>query len=342
MTHPGYICRMSATEIIAAWKQGIFKPVYWLEGEESYFIDQVMEYAEHHILTEAEQSFNLSIFYGKDSAAITIMHSCMKYPMMGAKQVVLLKEAQMMRDVEKFEFYFKKPLSSTIFVVAYKEKKVDGRSSFGKLVKTKEYLYSKKLSDWDLPKWIDQMLREAGVSMSSKAQLLLADHTGNDLSRLQNEVEKMKLNLKGRTNITEEDIELYTGISKDFNAFELQAAIAAKNLSKAIRIVQYFEANPKAGPLQLILPTLYSFFSKLCMIASIDQPTEAAVKGFFYNNSFAAKEAMHSYQLYGYGGVEKCILLLQHYNLRSIGVGDTGTENSSLLKEMIYKMMSAK
>ena len=301
-----------------------------------------MDYAEHHILTEAEQSFNLSIFYGKDSDPVTIMHSCMKYPMMGVRQVVLLKEAQMMRDVEKFESYFKKPLASTIFVVAHKEKKVDGRSSFGKLVKTKEYLYSKKLSDWDLPKWISQMLQSEGVTMSPKAQLLLADHTGNDLSRLHNEVEKMKLNLKGQSNITEEDIERYTGISKDFNAFELQAAIAAKNLSKAIRIVQYFEANPKAGPIQLILPTLYSFFSKLCMIAAMQQPTEAAVRGLFYNNSFAAKEAMHSFQLYGYSGVEKCILLLQHYNLRSIGVGDTGTDNASLLKEMIYKMISAK
>lgn len=334
-----YICRMVAGEIIAEWKQGSFKPVYWLEGEESYFIDQVMDYAEHHILTEAEQSFNLSIFYGKDSDPVTVMHNCMKYPMMGLRQVVLLKEAQMMRDVDKLEHYIKKPLQSTVLVVAYKEKKVDGRSSFGKLVKNTGYFYSKKLSDWDLPKWIGQMIQEQGVTMSPKAQLLLADHTGNDLSRLQNEVEKIKLNLKDRTNITEDDIELFTGISKEFNVFELQAAIAARNMARAIRIIQYFEANPKAGPIQLILPTLYSFFSKLCMIASMEKPSEATVRGLFYNNSFAAKEALHSYQLYGYSGVEQCILLLHHYNLRSIGVGDTGTENASLLKEMVYKMM---
>ena len=238
---------MSAEKIIGEWKKGSFKPIYWLEGEESFFIDQVIEYAEHKILTEAESGFNLTVFYGKDADWASVVNACMRYPMFAERQVVLLKEAQQMRDIEKLEGYIENPLPSTVFVVSYKEKKVDGRSKLSKLLKQKgEMLTTKKMYDSQLPAWAGDMVNRHGLSITQKALMLLVDHIGNDLSRIQNEIEKLAVNLGKRKEITEDDIENYIGVSKEFNVFELQAAIAQKNLSKAIRIIQYFEANPKA------------------------------------------------------------------------------------------------
>ena len=198
---------MSAEKIIADWKKGNFKPIYWLEGDEPFFIDQVVNYAEHKILPEAEASFNLSIFYGKDADWSSVVNACMRYPMFAEKQVVILKEAQQMRDIEKLESYIDNPLSSTIFVVSFKEKKVDGRSKLAKTLKSKgEMLTTKKMYDSQLPEWVNHMVASHTLTIAPKALHLLVDHIGNDLSRLQNEVEKLAVNLAGRNNITEDDI----------------------------------------------------------------------------------------------------------------------------------------
>ncbi len=159
---------------------------------------------------------------------------------------------------------------------------------------------------------------------------MLVDNIGSDLARIANEIDKLVINLKGRTNITEEDIEKYIGISKEFNAFELQDALAKKDLAKAVRIIQYFEHNPKAGPIQLVLPTLYNYFSKVYAIYGLEDKSERKVASLFYNNSYAAKQALQTSALYGFKGVEKVLLLLHQYNLRSIGIDDTGTEDAGL------------
>src|SRR6478736_7836085 len=255
---------MSAEKIISDWKKKKFKPIYWLEGEEEFFIDQVMDYAEHHILNDAESGFNKVVFYGKDANWADVVNACRRYPMFAERQVVLLKEAQQMREVEKLEMYVEHPLSSTVFVVSYKEKKVDGRSKLAKLLKDKgEVLTTKKLYDYQMPEWTSELIKSKGYSISNKALLLLVDHIGNDLSRMNNEIQKVLVNLSDRKNITEDDIENFVGISKDFNVFELQEAIASKDLPKAIRIIQYFQSNPKAAPIQLVIPILHSFFSKV-------------------------------------------------------------------------------
>jgi DNA polymerase-3 subunit delta len=260
--------------------------------------------------------------------------------MFSERQVVLLKEAQHMRDIDKLESYIAQPLSSTIFVVAYKEKKVDGRTQLAKLLKTKAELFTtKKMYDSALPEWTNEMVKGKGFTISQKAVLLLVDHIGNDLSRIDNEVDKMLVNLGTRTNITEDDIEKYVGVSKEYNPFELQSAMAAKDLSKAMRIIQYFEANPKAAPIQLVLPTLYNLFSKTYMIfgqSSKDDKTIAANIGV---NAWFVKDYLLVARNYGYNGVEKALLLLHHYNLRSIGVNDIGSPDASLLKEMVGKLM---
>lgn len=332
---------MSLESIISEWKSGSFKSIYWLEGEEPYFIDKIVDYAEHHILNENEAAFNLTVFYGRDADWTAVVNACRRYPMFAERQVVLLKEAQYMKDIEKLEGYINKPLSSTVFVVAYKDKKVDGRTNLAKLLKKNaEVFSSKKIYESQLPEWTKNMILAKGFEITPQALLLLVENTGNDLSRLENEIEKVAINLVKTKTIDENAIEKYVGISKEFNAFELQAAIAKKDLAKAIRIIQYFQANPKAAPIQLILPAVYSYFSKVYTIFGMSDKSENAVKGIFSNNFYAAKEGIAAAKTYGIQGIEKVLLLLHEYNLRSIGINDTGTSDADLMKEMVVKMVS--
>lgn len=336
---------MSVEKIIAEWKQKKFKPVYWLEGEEPFFIDEVINYAEHNLLSESEASFNLTVFYGKDADWASVVNACMRYPMYGERQVVLLKEAQQMKDIDKLENYIQKPLASTVFVVSYKDKKLDARTKFSKAVKQHgELLSTKKIYESQLPEWTQQTVASRGLSINHNALLLLVDHIGNDLSRLKNEIEKISINLNKRKTITEDDIENFVGVSKEFNVFELQDAISQKNLPKAVRIIQYFQSNPKAAPLQLILPTLYTYFSKLYIAATMNDQSESALKPFFYGNPFAAKQAITAIKSYGFSGTEKIILLLHEYNLKAVGINSAisgGAADAELLKELAVKIIMA-
>ena len=332
---------MSAEKIISDWKKKVYKPLYWLEGEEEYYIDKVMDHAEHAILPESEAGFNLTVFYGKDANWADVVNACMRYPMFAEKQVVLLKEAQHMRDLEKLENYIDNPLPSTIFVVSYKEKTLDKRKKMYKTIaKNGEVFTSEKIREYKLVEWVEDYIKSRGLTMTSKAIALLAEHLGNDLSRIANEIEKVTLNTGQRKTISEDDIEKYVGVSKEYNVFELQDALAKKNLVKAIQIIQYFGGNPKAAPIQMVLPALYGYFSKLYAIYGMTDKSEASVKQLFYNNPFAAKEALAAAKTYGYDGVEKALLLLHHYNLKSIGINATATSDASLLKEMVVKMMN--
>jgi DNA polymerase-3 subunit delta len=332
---------MLANAIISDWKKGTYKPVYWLEGEEEYFIDKVMKYAESKILNEPETAFNLSVFYGKDADWAAVINACRRYPMFAERQVVLLKEAQQMRDIEKLEAYIENPLTSTVFVVSYKEKKVDGRTRLAKLLKEKGVvLTTKKLYENQLPGWTEELVESKELSISQKALLLLVDHIGNDLSRIENEIDKIAINLGKRKGITETDVEQYVGVSNDFNVFELQAALATKNLSKAIQIIQYFEANPKAGPIQLILPSLYAFFSKVFMIYGLNTRDEKTIAASLGINPFFIKDYLRTTGVYSYADVENLLLLLSDYNLKSIGINNSGTTDASLLKEMVVKMIA--
>lgn len=330
---------MAVEKIIADWKKKQFKPVYWLEGEEEYFIDKAVNYAEHNILNESEASFNLSVFYGRDTSWADVINACRRYPMFAERQVVLLKEAQQMRDIEKLEGYVENPLESTIFVVAYKDKKVDGRSRLAKLLKQKAVLVTtKKIYDNQLPEWTQELLQSKQLSISPKGLALLVDHIGNDLTRIENEIEKISINLGKRKTITEEDIEEFVGVSKDFNVFELQSALARKDLAKSIRIIQYFESNPKAAPIQLVLPSLYGFFSKVFMVFGAGSQDEKAIATAIGVNPFFVKDYLQAAKIYDYQGVERILLLLHQYNLKSIGINSAGAEDGSLLKEMVCKI----
>ena len=332
---------MSNSKIISDWQKKLFKPVYWLEGEEDYFIDEVVAYAENHILTEAESGFNLTVFYGRDADWTAVINACRRYPMFAERQVVLLKEAQQMRDIDKLEAYIEHPQPSTVFVVSYKEKKVDGRSRLAKVLKEKgELLTTKKLYDNQLPEWAMEVIRRKGFTITPKGLNLLVEHIGNDLARIASEIDKLSVNIGQSREITEEDIENYVGISKEYNVFELQNALARKDLAGCIRIIQYFDANPKAGPIQMVLPALYNFFSKVYQMFSLSGAADKEVAVALGVNPFFLKDYRGAARAYGYEGVERVLLLLHQYNLKSLGVGAIGVGDASLMKEMVYRMVA--
>ncbi len=331
---------MSVEKIIGSWKKNSFKPVYWLEGEEEFYIDQVMEYAEHNILSEADAQFNLTVFYGKDADWAAVINACRRYPMFAEKQVVLLKEAQFMKDIDKLEGYIAASLSTTIFVVGYKAKGVDKRTKLYKILQTNaEVLTTKKIPDSKMQEWIIELAIQKGFIIQPKSASLLEEHTGNDLSRIANEINKLSVNLQHKKTIDENDIEKYIGISKEYNVFELQAAIAKKDLSRSIKILNYFEANPKAAAIQMVLPALYAYFSKIYAVYGMADKSDNVLKPLFYFNPISLSQAKDAMKFYGYQGVEKILLLLHHYDLKSKGVGDSGTNGAILMKEMVVKMM---
>ena len=332
---------MSVEKIISGWKKKSFSPVYWLEGDEDFYIDEITAYAEHHILQEQETSFNLTVFYGRDADWTSVINSCRRYPMFAERQVVILKEAQQMKDIDKLEAYITAPLSSTLLVIALKGSNTDKRTKFYKLLQSNTvYFNAAKIRDNKVVDWITDYIDSKGLSIKPNAAALLEEHIGNDLSRLANEVGKLQINLKeNRKEITEDDIETYIGISKEYNVFELQAAIAYRNLAKAIQIINYFESNPKAGPIQRIFPALYSNFSRIISVYGLTDKSDNALKPLFYFNPDALNQAKAMMKNYGLPGMEKLILLLHLYNLKSLGIGDTGNDGATLLKEMMVKMM---
>ncbi|MEQ1554876.1 MAG: DNA polymerase III subunit delta [Ferruginibacter sp.] len=331
---------MSVEKIIGNWKKKNFKAVYWLEGEEDYYIDQVINYAEHNILMEAEAEFNLTIFYGRDADWTSVINACRRYPMFAERQVVVLKEAQHMKDIDKLESYIATPLATTILVVGYKAKGVDKRTKLYKILQTNaEVLTTKKIAEGKMQEWIIELAKNKGFTILPKSASLLEEHTGNDLSRIANEIDKLAINLTNKTVIDDDDIEKYIGISKEYNVFELQAAVAKKNLAKCIKIINYFEANPKAAAIQMVLPALYAYFSKIYAVYGMNDKSDNALKPLFYFNPISLSQAKDAMKNYGYAGIEKLLLLLHHYDLKSKGVGDNGTNGALLMKEMVVKIM---
>ncbi len=326
--------------IISSWKRGAVHPVYWLEGEESYSIDRITAFAEHHLLAPDQASFNLSVFYGRDTKADDVINACRRYPMFSERQVVILKEAQQMRDIDKLESYILHPLASTVFIVAHKEKKLDGRGKLAKMLKDHAVVYtSKKLYDNELPEWTSNLVRQKGLEIGPKALYMLVSHIGNDLQRIENEIEKITINLKERKQITEDDIEEYVGVSKEFNVFELQAALTKRDLPASLKVLNYFAANPKSAPIQLILPTLYAFFNKLYVASSLGSRDENSVAAALGMRGFMARQYIQALQHYSYTEIERALLLLHHYNLKSVGINKADTDDAALMKELILKIL---
>ena len=254
-------------EIARELKNRIYKPVYYLMGEESYYIDRISEYIAQTVLNENEKEFNQTIVYGADTDIATVINAAKRYPMMSKYQVVIVKEAQNIKNIEELVYYLQKPLDSTILVLCHKHGTLDRRKKLAAEIEKVGVLFeSKKIKDAQLPGFISSYLKRRSVEIEPKASEMMAEFVGADLSRMAGELEKLIITLpRGQKRITPEQIERNIGISKDYNNFELRNALVAKDVFKANQIIKYFEENPKTNPLQMTLSVLFNFFSNLML-----------------------------------------------------------------------------
>ena len=342
---------MTYQEILKDLKAGNYKPIYFLQGGESYFIDKVADYIEKNALTEAEKGFNQTILYGKDSEAITVIDNARRYPMMAQRQVVMLKEAQEMRSLDKLLPYIEKPSPTTVLVICHKHKKLRMNTKLGKaLKKNAVVLEAKPLYDNQVPDWISSYLRGKKMSISPAAAGLTAEYLGTDLAKVANELDKLAINLPAGTQVTEQHIEDNIGISREYNVFELQKAIASRDILKANRIVNYFISNPKKNPLVLTVGSLYNFFSKLYIYLSVKHLSEREIlSAMKYGKSWFLREYKTAAANFPRPYCERVLSVLREYDLRSKGVhlsentsdkekGEV-TPEAELLREMVWKIL---
>jgi DNA polymerase-3 subunit delta len=319
-----------------------FAPVYLFQGEESYFIDQLTNLLIENTLDDSERDFNQTVFYGLDSNVGTIISACKRFPMMSERQLVVLKEGQGLKDIDDLVHYVKQPLKSTVLVINFKNGKLDGRKKLsGEIAKTGIVVEFKKLYDNQIPSFITNYLHSRNVRIDPKATQLLADYLGVDLSKLTNELEKLIISLPEKNaNITSELIEKNIGISKDYNNFELQKAIANKDVLKANRIAFYFEQNPKNNPLVFTLIVLFNFFSNLMICHYEKDKSEShlmSVLGF----RFTLQITDYIQALKGYNALKtmQIISLIREFDARAKGVNNASIPDGQLLKELIYKII---
>ncbi|MFW5892365.1 MAG: DNA polymerase III subunit delta [Bacteroidota bacterium] len=328
-------------EVFRNIKNKKYHPVYLLMGEEPFYIDVISKYIEDTILNEEEKEFNFSVLYGRETDAITVVSTAKRFPMLSEYQVVIVKEAQNMKDIEKLESYIKNPLDSTILVICYKYKSFDKRKTFVKAVMQKGVVMeSKKVYDNRMPGWIQEYLKRHGYKIDPRSAQLLADHLGNDLSKVVNELKKLFISLPKGSTITTDIIEKNIGISKDFNVFELQDALTTKNSLKAFQIVKYFSENPKTNPLVVTLSVLNSFFTKILIYHSISDKTPGNVASKLGMPPFLVQGIQKAAQNYRLEKLYAIFAYLREYDVRSKGVNNQSTSHGDLLKELVYKILT--
>lgn len=328
-------------EIISDLKKRIFKPVYFLAGEESFYIDLISDYIEENVLPEAERSFNQVILYGEDTSVAAIIDTARRFPMMSSHQVVIVKEAQSLRKIEDFLFYLEKPQPSTILVINYKYKAVDKRTKFYKALSTHAvYFESPRLRDYQVPGWIERYLMAEGIKTDPNASAMLTEYLGTDLHKIVNELNKLLITLPtDKPVITTSLIEKNIGISKDYNNFELQKAVGEKNILKANRIVRHFAGNQKDNPITLSIASLFSFFSKLLTYHYLTDKSKNNVAAALKINPYFVREYELSATKYSLAKTVQVIALLRTYDMKSKGYGDLSSEAGDLLKELVFKIM---
>jgi DNA polymerase-3 subunit delta len=328
-------------------KEGKYAPVYFLQGEEPYYIDLLSGYIENHCLPESERGFNQTILYGKDTNVSTILQNARKYPMFSERQVVIIKEAQEVSDLLKdaaeklLMGYLENPLPTTILVFCYKYKKLDARKKVTKhFIKYGVFVESNKIYDNKVPDWINVYFKERSIKIDPKATVLLAESIGTDLSRIANEVDKLLINVKDHsTVITEELIEKYVGVSKEYNVFELQKAIGVRDILKANRIINYFESNSKSNPLIPIISNLFAYYVKLLMIHASTDKSEANLAKLVGVHPFFVKEYINAAKIYDINKCAYCINAIREADKMVKGYGASGISDGYILKELLFKLL---
>jgi len=331
---------MNFEQILNDLKNKIYYPVYFLAGEESYYIDEISDYIEDNVLTDVEKEFNQTVIYGRETDVQSIISDAKRYPMMANYQVVIVKEAQEIKNIDELLPYSENPLDSTLLVINYKYKKIDKRKSFFKQVGKKGVLFeSKKLYDNQIAGWINSYVRERGYDITPKASAMLTEFLGTDLSKVVNEITKLILNIQEKATINDELVERNIGISKDFNIFELQNAIGSKNILKANQIANYFAANPKENPLVKTTTILFGFFSKIMIYHQLKDKSRNSVASALSINPFFVKDYQVAAKNYSLQKLSRIISLLKEYDLKSKGVDNISTADGELLKELLFKIL---
>lgn len=327
-------------KIISDITKKAYAPVYLLCGEEPYYIDVISDYIEENVLDESEREFNQAILYGRDVDAGKVIEYAKRFPMMSQYQVVIVKEAQDMKTIDDLTTYVEKPLSSTILVLCYKYKKYDKRKALAKIADKKGIYYeSARMYQEKMPAWITEYVTSKGYKITSKAAVLLGDFLGTDLSKVANETGKLFILLPKGSTITEDIIEKNIGISKDYNFFEFQEALASRNIEKANRIVNFFNSNPKENPLVKIVPMTYSFFSKVIICAALPDKSQGSVASALGIAPFMARDYAKAAGNFSYEKLTNVISILREFDLKSKGVDIGSTQGPDLMKEMVFRIL---
>ncbi|MGI9553215.1 MAG: DNA polymerase III subunit delta [Aurantibacter sp.] len=327
--------------IISDISKGSIKPIYFLFGEEPYYIDKISEYIEKNVLKEEERGFNQMVLYGKEVAVDDIVSNAKRFPMMSERQVLIVKEAQhLSRTIENLTGYVENPQPSTALVICYKYKKLDRRKKLFKAVqKTGVIFESKKLYENQVSEWIRNVLLGRGYPIAPKAAVLLVEFLGTDLSRIDKELEKLQLILPKDTEITPEHIEEHIGISKDYNNFELKKAVGERNVVKATRIINYFAQNPRGNPFVLTVSLLHNFFSQLLQYHGLSDHSPKNVASVLRISPYFVGEFQTAAKNYPMKKVSGIVSGLRELDLKGKGVGASNISQSDLLKELLAKII---
>jgi DNA polymerase III subunit delta len=333
---------MTVHEIISELKNRNFRPVYLLSGEEPYYIDMITDYIMNNVLSEEEKAFNQTVLYGKDTDAVGVINSARRFPMMASYQLIVLKEAQQLKDIDKLAIYAEKPLKSTILVINYKHNSFDKRKKLYKAVKDSggAVIESPRLYENKIPDWIKSWLKSRNCNIEPEACMLLVEYLGTDLAKIANELEKLIISTPEKDRrITLTSIERNIGISKDYNTFELQKALAQKNVLKANRIINYFGKNQKTNPVNLTISSLFFFFSKVFIWHFIKDKSSRNIASVLKIHPYFVSEYELAAKRYNARKTAMIISWLRDYDMRSKGYGNSSASEGDLLKELVYKIL---
>ena len=333
---------LSCDDILKELRAKQYRPIYYLMGEESYYIDLIADYITDNVLSETEKEFNLTVVYGADVDIATVINAAKRYPMMSEYQVVIVKEAQAIRNMEELSFYLQKPLNSTILVICHKHGTLDKRKKLVAEVEKVGILFeSKKIKDSQLPAFINSYMKRKGIDMEPKASAMLADFVGTDLSRLTGELEKLIITLPaGQKRVTPEQIAKNIGISKDYNNFELRSALVEKDILKANKIIKYFEENPKTNPIQMTLSLLFNFYSNLMLSYYSPEKTEQGIASWLgLKSPWAARDYLTAMRRYNGVKTMQIIGEIRYADAKSKGINNASMSDGDILRELVFKIL---
>jgi DNA polymerase-3 subunit delta len=325
-------------KLIKTLEANQFAPVYLIDGEEPFYIDLITNFFEEKVLEPSQRDFNLMVLYGKDSEWADVVNACRRFPMFADRQVVILKDAAQLKGFNELAGYLENPAPTTIFVIEHRFKKADGRSKVVKFAKDKGvYFTSDKIKDDHVPGWIQNYGKEIKFDIGEREAQILATYLGNDLQKIVNEIEKVRINVPEERYLSAELIQKYIGVSREYNVFEFPEVLTNGDKDKLYRMLSYFIANPKSSPMPLLIGSFYNHFNKLYQANFLRGKPEKDITTALGTWPAKAKEIMATTQYWTLARVEYCMMLLGHYSTKAVGI-DSNTDDRELLKEMIGKM----